>query len=115
MPESAGSESAVRLQEYLRYRFASTRFLGNGLLRLGVPIVEPPGGHAIYIDAAAFLPHVPRAHFPGHAVAVALYEEGGVRSCEVGRSPPACALRYLEPLAVFQHLRHTVSVLLEIA
>eukprot|EP00884_Botryococcus_braunii_P007291 jgi/Botrbrau1/16563/Bobra.0262s0001.1 len=71
-------------EEYLRYRMASTRFLGNGLVKLGVPIVEPPGGHAIYIDAAAFLPHIPRNQFPGHAVAVALYLEGGVRSCEIG-------------------------------
>lgn len=71
-------------QDYLEYRIASTLYLGEGLQRCGIPIVTPPGGHAIYIDAAAFLPHIPNSQFPGHAVAVAFYLEGGIRSCELG-------------------------------
>ena len=71
-------------QDYLEYRIASTRYLGEGLQAAGFPIVSPPGGHAVYIDAAAFLPHIPARHFPGHAIAVAFYLEGGIRSCELG-------------------------------
>jgi tryptophanase len=71
-------------EDYLRYRIASTRYLGEGLLRAGLPIVRPPGGHAIYIDAGAFLPHVPPSQFPGQALACAFYEEGGIRSVEIG-------------------------------
>ncbi|KAK9819010.1 hypothetical protein WJX74_003353 [Apatococcus lobatus] len=71
-------------EDYLEYRIASTAFLGAGLAARGIPIVEPPGGHAVYIDATAFLPDVPRSAFPGHAVAVAFFVEGGVRSCEIG-------------------------------
>lgn len=54
----------MRLQDYLDYRIASTAFLGRGLAERGIPIVEPPGGHAIYIDASAFLPDIPRSAFP---------------------------------------------------
>ena len=71
-------------QSYLEYRIASTCFLGQGLVDAGIPILWPPGGHAIYIDADAFLPHIPAEAFPGHAVACAFYLEGGVRSCEIG-------------------------------
>ncbi len=71
-------------EDYLRYRIASTKYLGDGLRRHGVPIVEPPGGHAIYIDAKAWLPHIPPEQFPGHAAACAFYIEGGVRGCEIG-------------------------------
>jgi len=71
-------------EDYLRYRLASTRYLGKGLLALGIPIVEPPGGHAIYIDAGSFLPHVPPHRFPGQALACAFYLEGGVRGVEIG-------------------------------
>ena len=74
------------VQSYLEYRIASTRFLGEGLMRAGIPILWPPGGHAIYIDASAFLPHIPPTAFPGHAVACAFYLEGGIRSCEIGPS-----------------------------
>ncbi len=70
--------------DYLRYRIRSTAYLGDGLLRAGVPIVQPTGGHAVYIDARALLPHVPPLEYPGQAVAVALYEVGGVRACEIG-------------------------------
>jgi len=71
-------------EEYLEYRIASTAFLGNHIANEGVPIVQPPGGHAIYIDARAFLPHVPPAQFPGVALANELYLEGGIRSVEIG-------------------------------
>jgi tryptophanase len=70
--------------DYLRYRIRSTAYLGEALTRLGVPIVQPPGGHAIYIDARGLLPHIEPLHYPGQALAVALYETGGIRSCEIG-------------------------------
>jgi tryptophanase len=70
--------------DYLRYRIRSTGYLGDGLLRAGVPIMQPAGGHAVYIDARALLPHVPPLQYPGQAVAVALYEVGGIRACEIG-------------------------------
>ncbi len=71
-------------EDYLNYRIASTAYLGDHIARAGVPIVQPPGGHAIYIDARAFLPHIPREQFPGVALATELYLEGGIRSCEIG-------------------------------
>jgi tryptophanase len=71
-------------EDYLEYRTASTRYLGEGLVRQGFPIVQPPGGHAVYIDAGAFLPHVPPTSFPAQALACAFYEEGGIRGVEVG-------------------------------
>lgn len=71
-------------EDYLRYRTVSTKYLGDGLRRAGIPIVEPPGGHAIYVDCKALLPHVPPHEFPGQAVACAFYLEGGVRGCEIG-------------------------------
>jgi tryptophanase len=70
--------------DYLRYRIRSVAYLGDGLTRAGVPIVRPVGGHAVYIDARALLPHVPPLEYPGQALAVALYELGGIRSCEIG-------------------------------
>lgn len=69
---------------YQRYRHASTGYLGQRIAELGVPILLPPGGHAIYIDAAAMLPHIPVSQYPGQALAIALYLEGGVRSVEIG-------------------------------
>jgi len=70
--------------EYLEYRIASTSYLGRHIADHGVPIVEPPGGHAIYIDAGRMLPHIPRAQFPGQALAVELYRHAGIRSVEIG-------------------------------
>ena len=70
--------------EYLRYRIRSTEYLGEALLRAGVPIVRPTGGHAVYLDARGLLPHVPPLQYPGQVLAVALYEAGGVRGCEIG-------------------------------
>jgi tryptophanase len=74
----------VLLEDYLQYRFASIRYLGEHIARKGVPIVQPPGGHAIYIDAHQMLPHIPQLQYPGQALAVELYREAGIRSCEIG-------------------------------
>ena len=71
-------------EDYLKYRIRSIAYLGEHLTELGVPIFQPPGGHAIYIDAAAFLPHIPAREYPGQALACELYLDGGIRSCEIG-------------------------------
>jgi len=71
-------------EDYLRYRLRSAEYLGDGIRNAGIPIVEPPGGHAVYIDARAMLSHVPPDLLPGQALSCALYVEGGVRSIEVG-------------------------------
>ena len=71
-------------EDYLQYRFASIRYLGEHISRAGVPIIQPPGGHAIYIDARAMLPHIPPLQYPGQALAIELYREAGIRSCEIG-------------------------------
>lgn len=70
--------------DYLRYRIASTAYFGQHLTSIGYPIVQPPGGHAIYVDAAALLPHIPPQHFPGQALLAELYLSGGIRAVEVG-------------------------------
>ena len=71
-------------EDYLRYRIRSTAYLGEGIDRCGVPVVKPFGGHAVYIDARAMLPHIPPLAYPGQALAVALYQAGGIRSVEIG-------------------------------
>ena len=71
-------------EDYLRYRIRSTAYLGEALDTAGVPIVKPFGGHAVYLDARALLPHIPPLQYPGQALAVALYLEGGIRGCEIG-------------------------------
>jgi tryptophanase len=71
-------------EDYLTYRIRSTAYLGEALAESGVPCVRPIGGHAVYIDAGALLPHVPALQYPGQSLAVALYREGGIRSCEIG-------------------------------
>ncbi len=70
--------------DYLRYRIQSTAYLGEALANSGIPVVEPIGGHAVYLDARALLPHIDPLAYPGQSFAVALYEAGGVRGCEIG-------------------------------
>jgi tryptophanase len=70
--------------DYLRYRIRSTAYLGDALVRAGIPVVQPIGGHAVYLDARSLLPHIPPLAYPGQALAVALYEAGGIRGCEIG-------------------------------
>ena len=70
--------------DYLHYRIRSTAYLGEALDAVGVPLVKPFGGHAIYLDARALLPQIPPLAYPGQALAVALYVEGGIRGCEIG-------------------------------
>ncbi len=71
-------------EDYLAYRLGQTAYLAESILRAGIPIIEPPGGHAVYIDAGHFLPHVPPSEFPGQALAVELYRQGAIRTVEIG-------------------------------
>jgi tryptophanase len=117
---------AVGLQEsleedYLRYRIASTAYLGNHIAEHGVPIVQPPGGHAVYLDAQAFLPHIPLYEFPGMALAAALYLEGGIRSVEIGslmfgQAAKMELVRLAIPRRVYtqSHIDYVIEVILEV-
>jgi tryptophanase len=92
-------------EDYLRYRIRTIEYLGDRLLALGIPIVRPTGGHAVYIDAAATLPHIPRTEFPGISLVNALYIEGGVRACEIGSVMfPGTATMELVRLAIPRRL-----------
>jgi tryptophanase len=71
-------------EDYLKYRIRSVAYLGEHISAIGAPIFQPPGGHAIYIDAKAFLPHIPPHQYPGQALACELYLIGGIRACEIG-------------------------------
>ena len=108
--------------DYLEYRIASTAYLGRHIADHGVPIVEPPGGHAIYIDAGRMLPHIPREQFPGQALAVALYRHGGIRSVEIGSvmfkgNARFELLRLAIPRRVYtqSHVDYLVETILEVS
>lgn len=116
-------------EEYMRYRIRSIEFLAERLVAGGVPIFQPAGGHAIYLDARRFLPHVPAERFPGQSLAVALYLEGGVRSVEIGsvmfgrRDPDGRfvgaaneLVRLAIPRRVYtqSHIEYLVEVILEV-
>jgi tyrosine phenol-lyase len=117
-------------EDYLQYRIVSTGYLGTHIAEAGVPIVQPPGGHAIYIDARAFLPHIPPTQFPGVALAAELFLEGGIRSVEIGtlmfgkrdekgveQPGPMDLLRLAIPRRVYtqSHIDYVVEVVREVA
>lgn len=90
---------AVGLQEstqfdYLDYRIKQVEYLGNQLKARNIPIIDPPGGHGIYVDAKRFFPHIPQSEFPAQRLVVALYEEAGIRCVELG----ACAFGTKDPV-----------------
>jgi|SRR5579883_1400179 len=108
-------------EDYLSYRIASTAYLGEHISREGVPIVQPPGGHAIYVDARAFLPHIPPVQLPGVALAARLYVEGGIRSVEIGtlmfgEHATMDLVRLAIPRRVYtqSHIDYVVEVILEV-
>jgi len=107
--------------EYLEYRIASTGYLDRHIATGGIPIVEPPGGHAIYIDAGKMLPQIPRHQFPGQALAIALYRHAGVRSVEIGSVMFGEAarhelLRLAIPRRVYtqSHIDYLIEAILEV-
>jgi tyrosine phenol-lyase len=118
-----GFEEVVH-EDYLQYRIRSIEYLGEKLLAAGVQIVEPPGGHAIYIDAAAFCPHIPPRHFPGQALVTALYRHAGIRSVEIGsvmfgqsgHPPPMELVRLAIPRRVYtqSHIDYVIEAILEV-
>jgi tyrosine phenol-lyase len=117
-------------EDYLQYRVRCVEYLGEGLVAAGVPIVEPPGGHAIYIDAAAFCPHIPPSQYPGQALVCALYRHAGIRAVEIGsvmfgRPDPATGgethpamelVRLAVPRRVYtqSHIDYTVEAVAEV-
>ena len=117
---AVGLEEALE-EDYLRYRITSTAYLGNHIAEKGVPIVQPPGGHAIYLDARAFLPQIPPEQFPGVALACELYLEGGIRSVEIGtlmfgKAAEMDLVRLAIPRRVYtqSHIDYVIEVILEV-
>ena len=118
-----GLEEVVH-EDYLQYRIRSTEYLGEKLLAAGIQIVEPPGGHAIYIDAADFCPHIPPAQFPGQALVVALYRHAGIRAVEIGSvmfggsgaPPPMELVRLAIPRRVYtqSHIDYVIEAIIEV-
>ncbi len=117
---AVGLQEALQ-EDYLKYRIASTAYLGNHIAQQGVPIVCPPGGHAVYLDARAFVPHIPLEQFPGVALACELYLEGGIRSVEIGSLMFGAAAKMdLVRLAIPRrtytqsHVDYVIEVILEV-
>jgi tyrosine phenol-lyase len=110
-------------EDYLTYRIRTAEYMGDKLDAAGVPFVKPAGGHAIYLDACGFAPHIPAEQFPGQALACALYLEGGIRSCEIGsvmfgsnEPPPMELVRLAFPRRVYtqSHFDYVIEVILQV-
>ena len=116
-------------EHYLTYRLRSVAYLGENMVAAGVPIVEPPGGPAIYLDAKRFVPHIPPAEYPGQAIVVELFLAGGIRSVEIGSvmfgkydksgtllPPPMELVRLAIPRRVYtqSHIDYVIEVLLDV-
>jgi tryptophanase len=112
-------------EDYLHYRISSTAYLGQQLLDRNIPILQPPGGHAIYLDATRFCPQIPAAQFPAQSISCALYLDGGVRAVEIGSvmfgttladgsfaAPPMELVRLAIPRRVYtkSHMDYVVEV-----
>ena len=115
-------------EHYLQYRIRSVEYLGEKLVAAGVPIIEPPGGHAIYIDAKRFLPNIPSEQFPGQSIVCELYIEGGIRAVEIGSvmfgkydekgklmPPPMELVRLAIPRRVYtqSHIDYVIEIIIE--
>jgi tryptophanase len=115
-------------ENYLTYRLRSVEYLGNKLTDAGVPILQPPGGHAIYLDAKRFLPNIRQDQYPGQSIVVELYRQGGIRSVEIGsvmfgtyrpdgslQSPPMELVRLAIPRRVYtqSHIDYVSEVVIE--
>jgi tryptophanase len=116
-------------EHYLQYRIRSVEYLGEKLVKEGIPIIEPPGGHAIYIDAKRFLPDIPPDQFPGQSIVASLYIEGGIRGVEIGSvmfgkydksgnliPPPMELVRLAIPRRVYtqSHIDYVLEVIIEV-
>ncbi len=116
-------------EHYLQYRIRSVEYLGEKLIAAGIPIIEPPGGHAIYIDAKRFLPDIPPEQFPGQSIVCELYIEGGIRGVEIGSlmfgkydesgrliPPPMELVRLAIPRRVYtqSHIDYVSEVVIEV-
>lgn len=116
-------------EDYLTYRIRSIEYIGDKLIAAGVPIIRPTGGHAVYLDAKAFLPHIPRHQYPGQALCAALYLEGSIRGVEIGSvmfgkyaedgqliSPPMELVRLAVPRRVYtqSHMDYVSEIILDV-
>lgn len=110
-------------EDYLRYRIECVQYLGRHLLNAGIQIIEPPGGHAIYIDATEFCPHIPREQFPGQALVCGLYRHAGIRGVEIGsvmfgasKQPEMELVRLAIPRRVYtkSHIDYVVDATTEV-
>ncbi len=115
-------------EHYLEYRIRSTEYLGEKMLDAGIPIIEPPGGHAVYIDAKRFVPHIPPHQYPAQSITCEIYIEGGIRAVEIGSvmfgkygkdgklvSPPMELVRLAIPRRVYtqSHIDYVSEVMIE--